>query len=83
MGDSTPAFRSHRGHTTSGDRATIDFFATNAPPAASLGFCGPLGRYTPRAADTGRRTTQEAVKRKIARDTPLRMIIDDEEQDRI
>jgi len=83
MGDSTPAFLSHRGHTTSGARTTIDFFATNAPPTLSLGFCGPLGRYSPRAADTRRRRTQKAVKQKIARDTPSRMIIDYKEQGRI
>jgi hypothetical protein len=54
-------------------------FSVNAPAMTSPCFCAPLGRPPRGAADTRRRRTQEAVKRKIAKDTPSRMIIDYEE----
>jgi len=43
---------------------------------ASPGFCGPLKKHSSRAGDTWQPRTQKAVKRKIARHTPSRMIID-------
>src|SRR5206468_2794965 len=68
MGDSIPEFRSHLGGTTSGDRGPTDILSTNVPAMTSWGFCGPLGRHSPRATDPRRQPSQKAVKRKIAGD---------------
>jgi hypothetical protein len=78
-GDSTPRFRSDLRGTSSGDRGPTDIFSANAPALTSPRFCGPLRRPPRGTADTRRAPTPKAVKRKIARDTPSRMIIDYED----
>jgi hypothetical protein len=63
-GDSTPEFRSHPGGTTRGDFGAIDIFRDEPTRRAAPVLRGPLGRYSPRAADTARWPMQKAVKRK-------------------
>ncbi len=54
-GDSTPEFRGRPGGTTRGDRGTTDIFRDEPNRRATPAVRGPLGRYSPRAADIARR----------------------------